>query len=317
MKSSQKNGHEHTHGHEHSHEHEHEHGHGHEHEHHHGHAHEHGHEHGHHHCGGCAAGGERPVITVRATSGLSGDMILTGLACLAGLNSDDLNSLVDEIRLPALSGSIRLERRFVRDVAGWGCAITLPDEHAHRNLADIRQIITNSAMVPAAGELALEAFTLLAGAEATVHGKTLDDVHFHEVGALDSILDMCLAASLFVRLAPGRFVCSPLPLGDGGVNCAHGWLPVPAPAVLELLQGVPVQGFSGQGETVTPTAIALLKAMKAEFGPWPAMTIERRALVYGSKVFDNAPNGAIWAMGESPALHDTAPDATAEKSEKA
>lgn len=224
-------------------------------------------------------------------------MMLTGLARLAELDNDTLDALVEEIGVPALRGSARLEQRFVQSVGGWSCRVTLPEEHAHRALKDIRALIESSAMVPAAKELALDAFSLLAGAEAKVHGKTPDEVHFHEVGALDSILDMCLVASIFVRLAPSRFVCSPLPLADGGVNCAHGWLPLPAPAVLELLEGVPVHGFSGKGETVTPTAIALLKAMKAEFGPWPAMTVHSRALVYGSRVFENAPNGAVWAMG--------------------
>lgn len=86
-------------------------------------------------------------------------------------------------------------------------------------------------------------------------------------------------------------------MADGWVTCAHGVIPVPAPAVLELLDGVPVRPFAGQGETVTPTAMALLKAMKAEFGPWPAMRVERRALVYGTRVFEGAPNGALFACG--------------------
>jgi uncharacterized protein (DUF111 family) len=245
------------------------------------------------------------VITVRAASGLSGDMILTGLARLADLDDIALDALTDEIGLPGLAGSVRLERREVRNISGWGCRMTLREEHSHRSFKDIRELIEAGGMAPAAKELALKAFSLLAEAEAVVHGKKPEEVHFHEVGALDSILDMCLAASIFVHMSPGRFVCSPLPLADGGVNCAHGWLPTPAPAVLELLEGVPVCGFSGQGETVTPTAIALLKAMNAEFGPWPAMTVHARALVYGGKVFENAPNGAIWALGFPSEFHES------------
>ena len=90
---------------------------------------------------------------------------------------------------------------------------------------------------------------------------------------------------------------SPLPIADGEVVCAHGVIPVPAPAVLELLEGIPVRPFSGEGETVTPTAIALLRSLGATFGPWPAMLVEKRALVYGSRVFANAPNGTIFACG--------------------
>ena len=145
--------------------------------------------------------------------------------------------------------------------------------------------------------LASNTFTLLAEAEAAVHGMKPEAVHFHEVGALDSILDICMACTLFTRLSPARFVVSPLPIADGEVVCAHGVIPVPAPAVLELLEGIPVRPFSGEGETVTPTAIALLRSLGAAFGPWPAMLVEKRALVYGSRVFANAPNGAIFACG--------------------
>ncbi len=154
-------------------------------------------------------------------------------------------------------------------------------------------------MTPAAAGLAGEAFALLAAAEGRVHGLAPEKVCFHEVGALDSILDICLSCVLFDRLSPSRFVCSPLPLADGGVCCAHGWLPVPAPAVFDLLEGMPVCGFPGRGETVTPTAIALLRALGASFGPWPEMLVERRALVYGSRVFENAPNGTLFAFGRA------------------
>ncbi|MEG1609853.1 MAG: nickel insertion protein [Bilophila sp.] len=273
------------------------------------------------------------ILTVRALSGLSGDMMLAGLLYLSGLYTKDeeLNALLATMPVPTLSGCVRLERRFVRHIAGWGCHIELPPEHEHRTHADIMALINASSMEPAAASLALRTFSLLAEAEGRVHGLPAAEVRFHEVGALDSILDICLTCALFVRLAPSHFVCSPLPIGDGGILCAHGWIPTPAPAVLELLTGIPVCGFFGTpaqeanhpeqaeqaehhghhstaatsatvrgcGETVTPTAIALLKALGATFGAWPAMTVRDRALVYGSRVFDNAPNGAIWACGTS------------------
>ena len=264
----------------------------HEHDHGHHHDHEHGHDHHHDH-----AHGAPMILTVRAVSGLSGDMILTGLARMNALGQAELDAETEKLSLEALQGCLRVEERSVNHVNGWGCVIALPHEHAHRTFADIRAIIEASALEPRAKELALSAFGLIAGAEAAVHGKTPEDVTFHEVGALDSILDICLAASLFARLSPARFICSPLPLADGGVHCAHGWLPTPAPAVLQMLDGIPVCGFAGHGETVTPTAVALLKAFGAKFGPWPNMTVQRRALVYGDKVFANAPNGVIWAYG--------------------
>lgn len=152
-------------------------------------------------------------------------------------------------------------------------------------------------MNDAAKRLATGTFTLLATAKASVHGKKPEDIHFHEVGALDSILDICMSCELFTCLSPSRFVVSPLPLADGSVTCAHGIIPVPAPAVLELLEGIPVRPFPDEGETVTPTALALLRSLGATFGPWPVMRVERRALIYGSRVFTNAPNGAIFACG--------------------
>ena len=224
-------------------------------------------------------------------------MMLAGMALMCGAGQADLQELVASLRLPGLEGSVRLEERAVRGVAGWGAAVHLPHEHAHRSLIDILGIIRSSALAPEAAAFAEKTFSLLAQAEGAVHGRPPEEVTFHEVGALDSIVDICLVCALYARLAPARFVCGPLPLADGGVLCAHGWLPVPAPAVLRLLEGVPVRSFPGEGETVTPTAIALLKALGARFGPWPGMLIERQALVYGTKIFENAPNGSIWAFG--------------------
>lgn len=223
--------------------------------------------------------------------------MLAGLALMCEASQDDLDDCVAALGVPSLArGTVSLERRSVNQVAGWGCRISLPHEHTHRNMGTITEIIEKSAMTPQASALALKAFALLAEAEGAVHGMPPEAVVFHEVGALDSILDICLVCSLYARLSPARFVCGPLPLADGGVYCAHGWLPTPAPAVLELLRDVPVCGFAGKGETVTPTAIALLKALDAEFGPWPSMRVERCALVYGGRIFANAPNGAVWAF---------------------
>ena len=256
---------------------------------------------GHHHDHRVSSG--HSVLTVRAVSGLSGDMMLTGLMRMNGIEPEDpvshglIDELLSSVGLPALLGSVSLEHRSINHIAGWGCKVKLPHEHEHRTLKDITEIIEASSMVPAARDLAIHTFSILAEAEGRVHGKPASDVHFHEVGALDSILDICMSCMLFVRLNPGRFVCSPLPMGEGGVRCAHGWIPTPAPAVLELLQDIPVCGFAGHGETVTPTAVALLRTLGAEFGPWPTMRIQRRSLVYGDRVFTNAPNGSIWALG--------------------
>ncbi|MDL2314376.1 LarC family nickel insertion protein [Desulfovibrio sp. OttesenSCG-928-C14] len=263
-------------------------------------------EHAHSHAGeaGALEGGPafkrgEIILTLRPGSGISGDMILGGLAALAGLDNPALEGLIAELGLPELAGGLKLEPRSVNSVSGVGCAVTLPHEHAHRSFKDIEKIIRASALPPRAQALSLKAFALLAEAEGAVHGKKAQEVCFHEVGALDSILDTCLAARIFTILAPAHFICGPLPLADGVISCAHGKMPSPAPAVLRLLNGVPVRDFAGQGETVTPTGLALLKALGASFGPWPPMTVEKTVISYGSKIFPNAPNGALWALGHS------------------
>lgn len=273
------------------------------HEHHHGHPHEHGHHHheGHHHGHGghghhCHAHRHGSILTIRAHSGLSGDIMLAGLMRMTEISPEDFNALLASL-MPELAGTVELVRHEVNHIGGWNARVDLPHQHEHRTLRDILGIIEKSSLSERGKELSSATFTLLARAEATVHGKAPEDVHFHEVGALDSILDICMACELFALLAPEHFVVSPLPVADGYVHCAHGIIPVPAPAVLELMEGVPVRPFPAQGETVTPTAMALLKALGAEFGPWPAMRVEKRALAYGTKVFEGAPNGALFAFG--------------------
>ena len=220
----------------------------------HAHRHEHHHEHGHTHetahgdGRGKARGGR--ILTIRSHSGLSGDMFLAGLLRMTELGEAETDRLLAAV-LPALAGTVRLTRRQVNRIGGWFADVSLPHQHEHRTLEDILGIIAGSGMDDEPKRLASDTFTLLAKAEAAVHGMKPEAVRFHEVGALDSILDICMACVLFTRLSPARFVVSPLPIADGEVVCAHGVIPVPAPAVLELLEGIPVRPFSGEGETVT------------------------------------------------------------------
>ena len=279
------------HGH-HAHGRGHEHGHGHSHDHHHGH--DHGRHHGHGH--GHSLAGER-VLVLRPYTGISGDIMVAGLARMLGLDQAAIDAHIASIGLDALAGSLTVAPHSLNEVGGWQCTVTLPHEHSHRTLADITAIIDASSLTGGAKKLARDAFALIAEAEGAVHGKEPDTVSFHEVGALDSILDVCLAAALFDALAPDLFVCGPLPVCDGTVRCAHGKLPVPAPAVMRLLRGVPVHGIPTTGETLTPTGVALLKAFGASFGTWPPMVMETEAIVYGTRVFENVANGAIFAYG--------------------
>ncbi len=233
-------------------------------------------------------------VVVRTPSGLSGDMLLTGLARLAEVSAAELGALTDAIGVPALANAVRLIPYAVGGVSGWHAEVGLPHEHHHRTYKGIIEIIKASALAPAAKDLAAKAFTILAEAEGRVHGITIDQVHFHEVGALDSILDICLASALLTKIAPVNLYCSPLPICDGAIRCEHGLLASPAPAVQEMLAEVPVYGVDAEGETVTPTALAFLKAAKAKFGKWPDCTVVSQARVYGGKTFANLPNGALF-----------------------
>ncbi|QLA15972.1 LarC family nickel insertion protein [Desulfolutivibrio sulfoxidireducens] len=248
--------------------------------------------------GGSGEPAPAAILVLRAPSGLSGDMFVAGLCRMAGLDAAAVEALVARLGVPQLAGALRVVPRSVSGISGYGCEIRLPHVHRHATMADIRELIGKSGMSRRGGELALAAFEELARAEAAVHGVAVEAVAFHEVGALDSILDVCLSAELFALIGPSRFVCGPLPVSDGVVACAHGLLSTPAPATLALLEGMPVYGIPGAGETVTPTAAALLRAFQVEFGDWPAMVLTRQARAFGTRIIPGVPNGAVFALGE-------------------
>lgn len=266
-------------------------------EHSHPHEHHHPHAHPHEHCPAQSqqeTGGS--ILTIRSFSGLSGDMLLCGLCRLSELNDEQINQHLIKI-FPELKDSVHIVPWEVNNLGGWHANVDLPHQHEHRTYADIEKLIQANGQSEKGKELSLKTFHLLAEAEADVHGKTVEEVHFHEVGALDSILDICLSSELFALLNPSEFVVSPLPIGDGHIHCAHGVIPSPAPAVQRLLKGVAVRPLGAEGESVTPTAIALLKAFGATFGEWPEMQIRNLCTVYGTKTFDGIPNGALFVYG--------------------
>jgi uncharacterized protein (TIGR00299 family) protein len=155
----------------------------------------------------------------------------------------------------------------------------------HRGLLEIGSIICQSGLPQQIIDDAIAVFKLLAIAEAKVHGTTVEEVHFHEVGALDCIVDIVSAASAFHQLDIDETWCSPVHVGSGTVRCAHGLLPVPAPATMELLQGVPIYSTEVKGELVTPTGAALIRHFSKGFAPMPQMIVERVGYGAGSKDF--------------------------------
>ena len=147
-------------------------------------------------------------------------------------------------------------------------------EHVHRGLSDVVGVIDASGLRPEVKETARRIFTTLARAEAKMHGTTVDEVHFHEVGAIDAIVDVVGAAILIDQLKPDRIVCSKVNVGSGYVQCAHGLFPVPAPAVAEILRGKPSFMGPGKGELCTPTGAAIVSTLCEEFGRMPVMEVD-------------------------------------------
>lgn len=171
-------------------------------------------------------------------------------------------------------------------------------QHEHRNLHDIKGLIEASSLDPAVKQPSLAIFTRLAEVEARVHRKSIEAVHFHEVGAMDSIIDVVGAAIGFKALGIEKLYCSPLHVGSGTVECAHGTLPVPAPATLELIKGKPVYATGVKGELLTPTGAAILTTLAAGFGPMPAMAVE--ATGYGAGTLETpGPNLLRVSIGEA------------------
>jgi uncharacterized protein (TIGR00299 family) protein len=203
-------------------------------------------------------------------SGISGDMLLGALIDV-GLSLDDLRS--DLAKLPLSGYRLSAERVTKKGIAGTLVTVEVEEEGPRRGLADILDIIAGADLPDAVSEGAGRAFTRLAEAEGRVHGEPVGRVHFHEVGAVDAIIDIVGAFCGLHRLGIEGLHASALPLGGGWVDTAHGRLPVPAPATVELLRGAPAHGGPVEAELVTPTGAAIVTTACEGFGFMPAMTV--------------------------------------------
>jgi pyridinium-3,5-bisthiocarboxylic acid mononucleotide nickel chelatase len=230
-------------------------------------------------------------------SGVSGDMFL-GALLDAGLS---LERLKDELAKLQLSHyDLRTEKVSKQGIGGTRATVMVDADHHqhHRGLRQIREIIERSALQESIQRKSLEIFTRLAEAEAQVHQTSVEAVHFHEVGAMDAILDVVGAVIGLHCLGIEQVYCSPLHVGSGTVVCAHGTLPVPAPATAELLKGRPVYATGVVGELVTPTGAAILTTLSTGFGPMPSMIPERIGYGAGAREL-NIPNLLRVFIGES------------------
>lgn len=230
-------------------------------------------------------------------SGISGDMTL-GALIDAGADAESIRRGLDSLGLP-----IRFKAAKVRKggFAATQVFIDAPEEHEHRHLPDIEAILGRGALTSAQRDLALRIFRRLAEAEAAAHGMPIESVHFHEVGALDSIADIAGVAIALDLLGAQRITSRAVPTGTGMVKCAHGLMPIPAPGTAELLKGVPLAPCSIKGELTTPTGAAILATVVQEWVDHPVMTIEHIGHGAGQRELLEQPNLLRVFVGTVPA----------------
>jgi hypothetical protein len=222
-------------------------------------------------------------------AGISGDMTVAALLD-SGVPLQYLEGELAKLCLPADSYrlSTALTKRHGFSALKFDVAVC--DQQTHRHYADITALISASSLSPKVKELSARIFRCLAEAEAKVHGVTLAEVHFHEVGAIDSIIDIVGVAICLDFLGIEQIIASSLPLCHGFIECEHGLLPLPAPATAELMKGVPTHGIVGSGERVTPTGAAIVAALADSFGAPSEMKIEKIGSGAGGKDYPDIPN---------------------------
>lgn len=229
-------------------------------------------------------------------AGASGDMILGALVS-AGVRPE---VLIEQLELLGVSGwHIDFEQVDRSGISSTYARVQTAHEHAHRHLSDILKIIYDSHLTAGVKDRAARIFSLLAEAESRVHNQPIEKIHFHEVGALDAIIDVCGAAIGFELLGIQRFISSPLRVGAGMTEMAHGRFPIPPPAVAELLKGKPIYAGEIEGEFVTPTGAAIIAAVCQDFGSFPLMKIEASGYGAGSRNHDKFPNALRLLLGET------------------
>ncbi len=220
-------------------------------------------------------------------AGASGDMILGALVG-AGLEP---SALIEQLQLLGVAGwKLDFEKVHRSGISATYARVQTAHEHAHRHLSDILNIIYDSRLNPSIKDRAALIFSRLAEAESRVHNEPIEKIHFHEVGALDAIVDVCGAAIGFDLLGIDQFISSPLRVGCGMTEMAHGRFPIPPPAVAELLKGKPIYAGDLEGEFVTPTGAAIITSVCNRFEAIPPMRIEASGYGAGTRNPRGFPN---------------------------
>lgn len=226
--------------------------------------------------------------------GLAGDMLLAALLD-AGADLETLRSVPSALGIEG--ARIDVERVERQGIGALHVRIDAPDEVEHRDYAHIRELVATADLSEHARARSLEAFRRLAEVEGGIHGVPPEDVHFHELGSLDALVDVCGAFVLLDELGIERVVSSPLPFARGFVTAAHGVLPLPAPATLGLLEGAALVGVETEAELVTPTGAAIAATVVEEWGQLPPLTLDRVGYGAGTRDLPDRPNVVRVVLG--------------------
>jgi pyridinium-3,5-bisthiocarboxylic acid mononucleotide nickel chelatase len=236
--------------------------------------------------------------------GLAGDMLLAALLD-SGASEDALRSV--PLRLGLDGVDIAVERVERQGIGALHVRVDAPGKHDHRDYREIRELVGRADLPDVARERALAAFARLAEVEGRIHGVPPDDVHFHELGSVDTLVDVCGAFVLVDELEVTRVASSPLPFARGLTRAAHGVLPLPAPATLGLLEGAPLVGVETQAELVTPTGAAIAATVVDTWGLLPPLTLERVGYGAGTADFEDRPNVVRVVLGTEQAAAGVGP----------
>lgn len=239
----------------------------------------------------------RRILYLEPVGGVAGDMFLAAALDL-GVRVEDLTARLRSLNVPGWRFDVSRQSRHEIQGTHLEVVVDAPEQgHEHRSLADIQALIGASDLSPKAKARALDVFRIIGVAEAQIHGVPLEQIHFHEVGAVDSIVDICGASVVLELLGEPEVWSAPPPLGGGTTRIAHGVVPVPVPATLEILRDVPVR-FEGVGELTTPTGAALLKAF-AKVGAPPEFVVERIGYGVGTRDWPDRANVLRACLGRA------------------
>lgn len=239
------------------------------------------------------------ILYLDCGMGAAGDMLTAALYEL--LSADDKKTFIEQINMAGIPNVVISAEKMIKcGITGTHMLVSIggmeEDEilhnhshnhnHTHNKMGDIEHIIENLPFSEQVKQNAIDVYKLIAEAESNAHGMPISDIHFHEVGTMDAVADVTAVCLLMEKIGVKKVISSPIHVGCGSVRCAHGILPVPAPATAHILKGIPIYGGDIKGELCTPTGAALLKHFVSEFSKMPVMKVEKIGCGMGKKDFE-------------------------------